>query len=122
VLRTQHRSWSTHEEAVDVGRGEAGRRGASWTGRCVRASSRRMGSVAEKGRSGGGLVAEEVRSFKMTRFLELEPRPSEIRPIRLPSESYSLKSLKVYIGQSPNRSRGQNLLYFRELFLSIDRS
>jgi hypothetical protein len=81
-----------------------------------------MGSVAEKGRSGGGLVAEEVRSFKMTRFLELEPRPSEIRPIRLPSESYSLKSLKVYIGQSPNRSRGQNLLYFRELFLSIDRS
>lgn len=76
-----------------------------------------MGSVAEKGRSGGGLVGEEIRSFKMARFLELEPRPSEIRPIRLPSESYSLKSLKVYIGQSPNRSRGQNLLLLSRAFL-----
>lgn len=53
-----------------------------------------MGSVAEKGRSGGGLVGEEIRSFKMARNLELEPRPSEIRPIRLPSESYSLTRAK----------------------------
>lgn len=81
-----------------------------------------MGSVAVKGRSGGRLVGEEVRSVKMARFREPEPRPLEVRPIRLTFESYALKPLKVCFSQSPNRSRSQNLLYFRELFLSTVRS